>query len=86
MPGDAGGKDVKETDAFCLTAHSLKLVTTKQQSHFVKETLSHLAGSYWSHEEQAKVLDWSMKVGMGPLNLNETYSYLKQGDQLNPSS
>ena len=29
MPGDAGGKDVKETDAFCLTAHSLKLVTTK---------------------------------------------------------
>jgi hypothetical protein len=30
--------------------------------------------------EQAKVLDWSMRVGMGPLNLNETYSYLKQGN------
>ena len=30
--------------------------------------------------EQAKVLDWSMRVGMGSLNLNETYSYLKQGD------
>jgi hypothetical protein len=28
--------------------------------------------------EQAKVLDWSMRVGMGSLNLNETYSYLKQ--------
>ena len=30
--------------------------------------------------EQAKVLDWSMRVGMGPLNLNETYSYLKQSN------
>jgi hypothetical protein len=30
--------------------------------------------------EQAKVLDWSMRVGMGSLNLNETYSYLKQGN------
>ena len=30
--------------------------------------------------EQARVLDWSMRVGMGPLNLNETYSYLKQGN------
>ena len=27
---------------------------------------------------QAKVLDWSMRIGIGPLNLNETYSYLKQ--------
>ena len=28
--------------------------------------------------EQAKVLDWSMRVGMGSPNLNETYSYLKR--------
>ena len=30
--------------------------------------------------EQAKVLDWSMRIGMGSLNLNVTYSYLKQGN------
>jgi hypothetical protein len=30
--------------------------------------------------EQARVLDWSMRVGMGSLNLNDTYSYLKQGN------
>ena len=29
---------------------------------------------------QAKVLDWSMRVGMGSLNLDKTYSYLKQGN------